>query len=99
MKKTIKIILSAILTTAVGYCLIAFPFHVFEFLTPSQMKIIFVAELIIYFIIFAITGTALETRKDRKRKNEEMQKRHNERVEKRSRQFQSINIPDFDYVA
>ena len=99
MKKTIKLILSAVLTTGIGYCLMAFPFHIFEFLTPNQMKIVFIAELIIYFIIFAAVGTAFEKRRDRKRKNEEMQKRHNERAEKRNKQIQGIHISDFDYVA
>lgn len=99
MKKTIKTILSAVLTAVTGFCLMAFPFHIFDFLNDQQMKIVFVAELVIYFLIFAAAGTAFEAKKDRKRKNEEMRKRHNERVEKRSRQFQGINITDFDYVA
>ncbi len=99
MKKTIKTILSAVLTAVTGFCLMAFPFHIFDFLTTQQMKVIFVAELIIYFLIFAAAGTAFEARRDRKRKSKEMQKKHNERVEKRKRQFQGINITDFDYVA
>lgn len=99
MKKTIKTILSAVLTTVAGFCLMAFPFRIFDFLSSQQMKVIFIAELVIYFLIFAAAGTAFEAKRDRKRKNEEMQKRHNERVEKRNKQFQGINITDFDYVA
>lgn len=99
MKKTIKTILSAVLTAVTGFCLMAFPFHIFDFLTDQQMKIIFVSELIIYFLIFAAAGTAFEAKRDRKRKDEEMQKRHNERIEKNKKQFQGINITDFNYVA
>lgn len=99
MKKTIKIILTGILTALAGYGLMVFPFHIFEFLTPFQMKLIFIAELIIYFSILAGVGITFEAKKDRKRKNDEMQKRHNERIKRKNEEYQGIHIPDFDFVA
>ena len=54
MKKIIKNILIGVLSAAIGYCLMEIPFHIFDLITPVQSKIIFVAEIVVYFIIFAI---------------------------------------------
>lgn len=99
MKKTIRNILIGILSAVVGYCLMEIPFHIFDFITPVQSKIIFVTEIIVYFVIFAIAAIIIEAKKDRKRKNDEHVKKHNERVNKRSREMQGISIPDYDFVA
>lgn len=99
MKKTIRNILTGILSAIIGYCLMEIPFHIFDLISPVQSKIIFVAEIIIYSIIFAITAIMIEAKKDKKRKNEEHEKKHNDRVNKRNREMQGISIPDFDFVA
>lgn len=99
MKKTVKNILTGILSAVIGYCLMEIPFHIFDLITPVQSKIIFVAEIVVYFIIFAITAIILETKKDKKRKNAEYARRHKERVEKRNHEMQGISTPDIDFAA
>lgn len=99
MKKAIKNILTGIISILIGYCLMEIPFHIFDLITPVQSKIIFVAEIIIYFSVFAITATIIEAKKDRKRKNAEYESRHKERLEQRNREMQGISIPDCDFVA
>lgn len=98
MKKQIRLILTGIAATAVGAGLMIFPFRIFDFLTPLQMKLIFAAELIIYFTIFAIAAVIIEAKKDRKRKNAEYAKNHSKRVEKRKNELRGINI-DIDAAA
>lgn len=98
MKKTVKNILIGVLSALIGYCLMEIPFHIFDLITPVQSKIIFVAEIIVYFIIFAIAAIIVEMKKDRKRKNDEHAKRHRERVERRNNELNGINI-DIDLVA
>jgi len=99
MKKIIKLFLTGILTTSAGIALMAFPFHIFEFLTPFQTKIIFAAEIIIYFLIYSIFAVKYEAKSDRKAKNEQLTKKHNERVEKRKKELDGIKIPDYDFAA
>lgn len=99
MKKIIKNILIGVLSAAIGYCLMEIPFHIFDLITPVQSKIIFVAEIVVYFIIFAIAAIMIEVKKDRKRKNAEYAKKHSERMKKRSHEMQGISIPDYDAAA
>lgn len=98
MKKIIKNILIGVLSAAIGYCLMEIPFHIFDLITPVQSKIIFMAEIVVYFIIFAIAAIMIEVKKDRKRKNAEYAKKHNERIEKRNNELNGINI-DIDLAA
>lgn len=98
MKKIIKNILISVLSAAIGYCLMEIPFHIFDLITPVQSKIIFVAEIVVYFIIFAIAAIMIEVKKDRKRKNAEYAKKHSERIEKRNNELNGINI-DIDLAA
>lgn len=99
MKKFIKLILTGILTTAAGIALMAFPFHIFDFITPLQSKVLFAAEIIIYFLIYSIFAVKHEAKSDRKAKNEQLNKRHNERIEKRKKELNGIKIPDYDFAA
>ncbi len=99
MKKIIKNILIGVLSAAIGYCLMEIPFHIFDLITPVQSKIIFVAENVVYFIIFAIAAIMIEVKKDRKRKNAEYAKKHSERMKKRSHEMQGISIADYDAAA
>lgn len=92
MKKTIKNILIGLLSAVTGYCLMEIPFHIFDLITPVQSKIIFVAEIIVYFVIFAATAILIEKKQDRKRKNAEYARRHKERQQKRNRELNGINI-------
>lgn len=99
MKKQIRLILTGIAATAVGSGLMIFPFRIFDFLTPLQMKLIFAAELIIYFTIFAFFAMKNEARANSKIKNEKLNKRHCERIEQRDKELQGIKIPNYDFVA
>lgn len=94
MKKTIKNILIGVLSAVIGYCLMEIPFHIFDLITPIHSKIIFVAEIIVYFTIFAVTAIIFEAKKDQKRKNEEQAKKHEERIKRRNQQMQGISIYD-----
>ena len=53
MKKFLGRAIISIAAIIVGYWAMAFPFHLFSNLTGIQMRIIFIAEIIIYFAIFS----------------------------------------------
>lgn len=53
-KKTRKIIRMLLLTVAalgIGFAAIAFPFHLFDNLTASQMRYLFLGEITLYFTV------------------------------------------------
>jgi len=99
MKKIIYSACTTISTIALGFCLMAFPFHIFDSLTGMQMRILFAAEVILYFGIFAAAAVIIEAKKDAKRKNAEQARKHNERIRKRRREMQGISVNDCDYAA
>ena len=49
MKKFLSNAIISIAAIAVGYGAISLPFHLFGNLTGIQMRIIFIAEILIYF--------------------------------------------------
>ncbi len=53
MNNTIKTILTAAATAIAGFAAMVLPFKLFDSLTPSQMRILFVAELIICAAVYS----------------------------------------------
>lgn len=99
MKKFINSALTSILALAIGFGLMAFPFHIFDSLTGMQMRMLLAAEVLIYFGIFAAAAVIIEAKKDTKRKDAEHARKHNERIKKRRREMQGININDYNFAA
>lgn len=80
MKNIFKHILFSIITLAVGYGAMALPFHLLSELSRSEMRILFAAEIIIYFTIFSAVMLA----KERKHK---IKANNNTHAKKRKQDF------------
>ena len=99
MKKFLNNAIISITGIIVGYFAISLPFHLFDQLTGIQMRIIFVAEIIIYFAIFSAFFLIKEKKENCRKKEQEYQKRHNERINKRNRAVSGISIQNYDFAA
>ena len=95
MKKFLSNVIISIAGIIVGYFAISLPFHLFENLTGIQMRIISVAEIILYFAIFSAFFIIKEYKENCRKKEQEFQKRRNERIETLKR----INKNGFDIAA
>lgn len=69
MKKILKGILFSIITLAVGFAVMAAPFHLFTELTGMEMRILFIGEIIVYFAIFSIVMLIREKKQGKKFSN------------------------------
>ncbi|MBE6741997.1 MAG: hypothetical protein E7570_06790 [Ruminococcaceae bacterium] len=72
----IKSMLLSIASLITGFVAIALPFNLFKTLSDEAMQIVFISEIIIYFVIGMIFLAVCEKRKQEKIKNA---KRHEER--------------------
>lgn len=99
MKKFVSNALISIAAILVGYGALSFPFHLFSNLTGIQMRIIFIAEILIYFSIFSAFFLIKEHRENCRRKEQAFQKRHNERVNERKQTVKGIRINGYDLAA
>ena len=99
MKKFLNNAIISITGIIVGYFAISLPFHLFDQLTGIQMRIIFVAEIIIYFAIFSAFFLIKEQKENCRKKEQEYQKRRNERISKRSQNLEGIRINNYDFAA
>ncbi|MBQ9532095.1 MAG: hypothetical protein IJR70_08480 [Eubacterium sp.] len=82
MKRNNRIIKSALLTLAsliIGFIAIAVPFNLFNTLTSEAMHIVFIAEIIIYFLVSMFFLIAYDKKKQEKIK---LENRHKERLQK-----------------
>ncbi|MGN0527941.1 MAG: hypothetical protein ACI4IE_02320 [Eubacterium sp.] len=91
MKKTniskfIKGLLLSVSALIVGFCAISFPFHLFDTLTSREMRIIFISEIVIYFVTAMIFLLIRESKQEKRQKKQ--QKR--ESLEKQQINFQEI---------
>lgn len=75
LKKGITAALISIAGLAVGFALMMFPFRLFDSLSDTEMKILFAAELAIYFTI----GTCFFLAREKSKKKEQ-EKREKERL-------------------
>ena len=91
MKKTnisrfIKSLLLSLSALIVGFCAISFPFQLFDTLTPREMRIVFISEIVIYFATAMIFLLIKESKQEKRQKKQ--QKR--ESLEKQQINFQEI---------
>ena len=77
----------------------AFPFHLFSNLTGIQMRIIFIAEIIIYFAIFSAFFIIKEQKESNRKRKQKYQKKHSERIQERNKTLKGIKINSYDLVA
>lgn len=80
MKNIFKNILFSIATLAMGFTAMAAPFHLFNELTRGEMRILFAAEIIIYFTIICAVMLTKEKKAQRK-------KEPKSRISKRTQSF------------
>ena len=99
MKKFFNNAMISIAGIIVGYFAISLPFHLFDQLTGIQMRMIFVAEIIIYFAIFSTFFLVKEHKENCRKKESDLQKRRNERIGKRNQELDGIRISSFDFAA
>ena len=79
INKILKSIAISFLSLVAGYWAISFPFNLFGTLTKDAMHLVFIAEIIIYFVIAMIFLVIADKRKQEKIKFEQ---RHEERCRK-----------------
>lgn len=97
-----KFLINAVISIAaiiVGYGAIVLPFHLFDNLTGIQMRIIFIAEIFIYFAIFSAFFLIKEYKENCRKKEQEFLKRHNDRISKRNQAVNGIRIHNYDLAA
>ncbi|MDE6110676.1 MAG: hypothetical protein K2F65_02035, partial [Eubacterium sp.] len=85
MKKFLNYAIISIAAIIVGYGAMVLPFHLFSNLTGIQMRIIFVAEILIYFAIFSAFFLIKEYKENCRKREQEFQKKHNERICERNK--------------
>ncbi|MDE5670512.1 MAG: hypothetical protein K2I14_03490 [Eubacterium sp.] len=99
MKKFFSNAIISIAAIIVGYGAMTLPFHLFSNLTGIQMRIIFIAEILIYFAVFSAFFLIKENKENRRKKEQSFQKRHNERMSKRNKAVKGIRINNYDLAA
>lgn len=67
MKKTLGFIALSAFILAAGFFAMSLPFHLFDELTPVQMRLVWIFELAAYFIIVCVCLSAAEKRIERKK--------------------------------
>lgn len=83
----------------VGFGAMVLPFHLFNNLTPMQMRILFFAEIIVYFLIASAFFLIKEAKEERKARNLEFEERHARRVAKRRNELKGIRVDNYDLAA
>ncbi len=95
MKRKNSLLRSILLTLAsltIGFIAIAFPFNLFKTLNGDAIHLVFIFEIILYFIISMIFLAVSDKRKQEKIKNE---RRHEERklkIERVQREWIDIAV-------
>ena len=84
---------------AVGFGAMVIPFQLFNNLTPAQMRILFFAEIIVYFSIVSAFFLVKEAKEERKKKAAEFEERHARRVAKRKNELKGIKVNNYDLAA
>lgn len=83
----------------VGFGAMVLPFHLFNNLTPMQIKILFFAEIIVYFLIVSAFFLIKEERAQREIRALEFEERHARRVAKRRNELKGIRVNNYDLAA
>lgn len=99
MKNIIKNILLSLITLTAGFISMSVPFRLFDNLSQMQMRMLLIAEVIIYFSIFAAVFLKKEAKAQRRAKEKRMKENHNKRVHERNRELSGITVQNFDLAA
>ena len=83
----------------VGFGAMVLPFHLFNNLTPMQMRILLFAEIIVYFLIASAFFLIKEEKAQREIKAREFEERHARRVAKRQNELKGIRVNNYDLAA
>lgn len=87
LKKGITAALISIAGLAVGFALMMFPFRLFDSLNETEMKILFAAELTIYFTIGSAFFLAREKSRKKEQAKREKQRRRRTEIAKTSQEM------------
>ena len=93
MKKTktiIKGILMSIATLITGFLALALPFRLFTSLSPRDMQVLFLAELVTYFITGMVFLIAKDKKLREKEKNEERRIARREKFEQAQKEYYDL---------
>lgn len=97
-----NLIVKAIISVAallVGFGAMVLPFHLFNNLTPMQIRLLFFAEIIVYFLIVSAFFLIKEAKAERKQRALELEERHARRVAKRKNELKGIKVNNYDLAA
>lgn len=83
----------------VGFGAMVLPFHLFNNLTPMQIKLLFFAEIIVYFLIASAFFLIKEEKAQREIRALEYEERHARRVAKRRNELKGIRVNNYDLAA
>ena len=93
MKRKNNILKSMLLTLAsltIGFAAIAFPFNLFKTLTSDAMHVIFISEIVIYFVLGLIFLALADKRKQEKIKRERRHEERRQKIERVQREWIDI---------
>lgn len=98
MKKSINNILKSVLvsltTLIVGFVAISLPFNLFNTLTEKEMRIIFLCEIIIYSVMFALFFVVKERSEEKKKQKQK------DKITREKRRIQLLkDLEEFNMVA
>ncbi len=99
MKKIINAIIISAAAVLTGFVAMALPFRLFDKLTGIQMRILFIAEIVVYFLIVSAFFLIREAKKDKEEKRRSLAEKHNRRVEKRRGELKGLKIDGCDIAA
>ena len=99
MKNLFSKVLISVTALIVGYGAMVLPFKLFENLTGMQMRILFIAEIIVYFAIASAFFLIKEAKAEKEKRRLELQERHDRRVEKRKSELSGIRVNDYEIAA
>ncbi len=89
-KKVLKGILMSALTIAAGFLALALPFKMFTGLSSRDMQILFIAELVVYFVLGMIYLIFKDRNEAEKVKNEERRTARREKFEQAQREYYDL---------
>lgn len=99
MKNLLSKVFVSVTALIVGFGAMVLPFRLFENLTGMQMRILFIAEIIVYFAIVSAFFLIKEAKAEKEKRRLELLERHNRRVEKRNAELSGIRVNDYEIAA
>ena len=99
MKNFINKAIISVAALVVGFGAMVLPFHLFNNLTPMQMRILFFAEIVVYFAIASAFFLVKEAKAESRKRAIELEERHNRRVAKRRNELKGIKVNNYDLAA